>query len=230
MNPKHVMGSPCKRGHCGLRYRASRACVECQKDRGKRPEVRALQSKLNKSRYRRLRVEQSEQQKAYRRTPRGRALRMLQGVAKRSRKKSLKGSITLDWLERKLTAGVCELTGLPFDFSAAGIKGPFAPSLDRIDSKTGYEQSNCRVILWALNTAFSWWGAEAFREIAVAWLACSECGDTHDRDVNAARNILAGSRCLTSVRGNESSDSSVPLSRLRKRRRETGTETMRTAA
>ena len=59
---------------------------------------------------------------------------------------------------------------------------------------------------------------------------CRAYGDTHDRDVNAARNILAGSRCLTSVCGNESSDSSVPLSRLRKRRRETGTETMRTAA
>jgi putative transposase len=31
--------------------------------------------------------------------------------------------------------------------------------------------------------------------IVRAWI-CSECGDSHDRDVNAARNILLGSRCF----------------------------------
>lgn len=37
-----------------------------------------------------------------------------------------------------------------------------------------------------------------------AW-KCSECGDSHDRDVNAARNILARGKVLPSVCGNEPS-------------------------
>ena len=44
-----------------------------------------------------------------------------------------------------------------------------------------------------------------YRDIVIVrqW-KCADWGESHDRDVNAARNILTvGSRCRTSVRGNE---------------------------
>jgi IS605 OrfB family transposase len=41
--------------------------------------------------------------------------------------------------------------------------------------------------------------------LVVRTWVCSACGDTHDRDVNAARNILSAGRCPPSVSGNESS-------------------------
>ena len=48
--------------------------------------------------------------------------------------------------------------------------------------------------------------------LAVRQWDCSECGAEHDRDENAARNILfAGLRSRASVRGNESAHSMIPI-------------------
>ena len=64
--------------------------------------------------------------------------------------------------------------------------------------------------------------------IVRSWI-CGDCGEWHDRDVNAARNILIGSRCRTSVRGNESSPWPIPPSSAY-RVREAGIETAWAAA
>lgn len=59
-------------------------------------------------------------------------------------------------------------------------------------------------------------GPHGVNGLRVREWTCCECGDSHDRDVNAARNILNSRvQVRTSVLGNESSDSPAPSSGLR---------------
>jgi putative transposase len=65
-------------------------------------------------------------------------------------------------------------------------------------------------------------GPAGVNGLGVRTWVCRACGDTHDRDVNAARNILSAGRRPPSVFGNESSHQSAPPSRA-SRPREAGT-------
>ena len=55
--------------------------------------------------------------------------------------------------------------------------------------------------------------------LVVRTWVCSACGVTHDRDVNAARNILSAGRSPPSVSGNESSLTAAPPSQTSSRMR-----------
>ena len=102
--------------------------------------------------------------------PKGRAKRLFHDAKKRAKKHNLDLSITEDWIAEKLIAGVCELTGLPFDFSPTKDThmNLYAPSLDRIKSSKGYTKENVRVVLNSVNMAIGEYGDEQMLPILKA--------------------------------------------------------------
>lgn len=92
--------------------------------------------------------------------PKNRAKKLL-----KSAKNRCKGKVSIDqsWVEQKLVEGICELTGLPFDFvgNRMGSLNPFSPSLDRVDnSNRDYSPENTRVVLTCVNFALNQFGLE----------------------------------------------------------------------
>lgn len=65
--------------------------------------------------------------------------------------------------------------------------------------------------------------------IVRSWI-CSECGDSHQRDVNAARNILTAGRCSRPCAETGLSPLRSPPSQRRKRVSEAGTDAAKVAA
>lgn len=70
------------------------------------------------------------------------------------------------------SSGRCELTYIPFDLENEGgyRRRPFAPSIDRIDNRSGYWAGNCRLVVVAINLAINEWGLEVFGRVARGFL------------------------------------------------------------
>ena len=67
--------------------------------------------------------------------------------------------------------GSCEVTGIQFNFNwnfGSSSRRPFAPSIDRIDSRFGYTEGNVRVVCVAVNLAMNDWGESVLQIIAKA--------------------------------------------------------------
>jgi hypothetical protein len=56
----------------------------------------------------------------------------------------------------------CAVSGIPFSKTEIkfGARNPWAPSVDRIESRHGYTIENCRVVCIAANIALSDWGID----------------------------------------------------------------------
>lgn len=100
--------------------------------------------------------------------PKERATFLLRSAKQRTIKHGGSINITVEWVESKIIKGVCEVTGIPFDLSPSNFKrmNPFAPSLDRIDSRNrDYSETNTRVVLASVNVALGEWGLDVMRPI-----------------------------------------------------------------
>lgn len=102
-------------------------------------------------------------------SPENRAVALVSGARTRARNKSLPFNLDnhIEEIRERLTAGVCELSGVSFTWKAGG---PYSPSFDRKIPKLGYTYSNIRIICWCLNSAFGYWGEEATIPIMKAFL------------------------------------------------------------
>jgi hypothetical protein len=82
---------------------------------------------------------------------------MLSTLKSRAKQKGLAFDLDLNWLLLRWERGICEVTGLRFDFAEydgkQGVKKAFQPSIDRKDSSKGYTKENCQMVVYLYNAA-----------------------------------------------------------------------------
>ena len=86
-------------------------------------------------------------------TPNGIAKRLLDLANRRAKEKQLICTLTRKWIRDKIEMGFCEVSGLPFTLNIK--RGPFTPSLDKIDPLKDYTEDNVQVVACIYNFAKS---------------------------------------------------------------------------
>lgn len=118
-----------------------------------------------------------EWRKGYAKTTHGRAKKLWYRAVVRAKSFNSECTITHRWIQEKLEAGICELTGLPFDLNPTGDynSNPYSPSLDRIDNTNkNYSPENVRVVLTAVNRTLSEYGEDIMLPILKAMISVME--------------------------------------------------------
>lgn len=83
----------------------------------------------------------------------------------------------VDAIQVRIDRGFCELTGLPLRVD--GGRTWDSPSLDRIVPELGYEITNVRVVLFAVNVMMNTWGEEPILTVANAIRSQREEDEKH---------------------------------------------------
>lgn len=116
------------------------------RERRKNPEYRAKEKAW------REKTKQSKRDSDTKRnrTPGGKASLAWHSAKRRAEKRGEPFTLTKERIERALKIGVCELTGLAFDFEqklrVGKGRSPLSPSVDRVDPLKPYSDDNVRIV------------------------------------------------------------------------------------
>lgn len=91
--------------------------------------------------------------------------RKLSALRKRARKRRLDFNLDSKWLNKKLSSGVCEATGVSFIINNDSTINPNHHSIDRIDSDKGYTKDNCKIVSQIYNVA----KGDQSEEVLIEW-------------------------------------------------------------
>lgn len=99
---------------------------------------------------------------------------LIRSLRQRAKKFNLEFSLDKEFIEQLYNNqnGKCLITGVEFNFDKNKClsRRPFAPSIDRINSKLGYTKDNVRLICVAVNLSLNEFGDEVFDKICRAYV------------------------------------------------------------
>ncbi len=101
-----------------------------------------------------------------------RGAHLIQAARKKSNTRNWPFDLDVPWVQSRIDAGRCEMTGILFDLGPPnGYRAnPLAPSLDRKNPKGYYTKDNCQVVCWFVNHIKSEWSKEDAIRFATLFL------------------------------------------------------------
>ncbi len=130
-------------------------------------QCKMCKSESARANYPNVKDKNTAYKKEWLKTHRGSIYRMLSNAKKRAQKKELTYDVDFEFVEQKVLAGVCEVTGWPVSFDAPH-KSFSRPSLDRINNAKGYTKANVRLVCWGVNSMLNEYGEDKLIAVANA--------------------------------------------------------------
>jgi hypothetical protein len=125
-------------------------------------------------------------------SPHYRAQRLLASAQKMAKKYNLPFDLDVEWIEKKLVAGKCDVSGIPFSFTSlrtgkggVGSQNPCSPTLDRVLAKKGFVKSNVKVVIWMYHAGKQNVSHETFMQLCRALVRKELNSDRDGRTISS---------------------------------------------